>query len=316
MVEHKSCELSVVIPVYGGELVLQELVKQLDDVFQVAEKIQSNYEVIFVCDQSPDNSWEVISKISKDRPQVSGMLLRVNAGQHNAIMAGLSKARGKIIVTMDDDLQHSPGDIPKLLQAIYSGYDLAFARFKNRNHPLWKRAGSWLNNYVASYLIKKPKDLYLSPFRAFRSEVCSDLLLYRGPYVYIDGLLLGVTSKITSVDVDHHNRYAGYSEYGFVKSLSLWLKMAINFSIAPLRLTSLLGFLFSAIGIFFAILFVIQKLIIDKMPDGWSSIMVALLITGGVQLMALGMIGEYLGRVLLTINSKPQYVVGETVGFR
>ena len=308
------CNLSIVIPVYGSELVLPELVSQIQKVLAGLEDIRGHYEIIFVCDRSPDNSWRVIQSLSADHPQVYGILLRMNAGQHNALMAGFAQARGKIIVTMDDDLQHSPSDIPKLLLEIRQGSDVAYARFKNRNHALWKIAGSHLNNLVAGYLMQKPRDLYLSPFRAMTAAIRDDILRYRGPYVYVDGLILTVTRNIASVDVDHHDRYAGESRYGFRKSLSLWLKMATSFSIVPLRLTSLLGMFFSGLGFLLAILLVIQKFTLNLMPIGWSSLIVTVLIIGGVQLLALGMIGEYLGRVLLTINSRPQYVIAETVG--
>lgn len=314
MVNDHPCKLSIVIPVYGSELILPELVSQIRKVMADFEDIREDYEIIFVCDRSPDNSWRVIQSLASDYPQVHGILLRMNVGQHNALMAGFAIARGEVIVTMDDDLQHSPADIPKLLLGIKQGYDVVYGRFKNRNHAFWKIVGSRFNNLVAGYLMQKPRDLYLSPFRAMKSVIRDDILRYRGPYVYVDGLILSVTRNITSVDVDHYDRYAGDSGYDFRKSISLWLKMAINFSIVPLRLTSLLGLFFSGLGFLLAILFIIQKFTLDLMPIGWSSLIVTILIIGGVQLLALGMVGEYLGRVLLTINSKPQYVVAETVG--
>ena len=314
MVSDTPIKLSIVIPVYGSELVLPELVLQIKGVLAGTEHGSAKFEIIFVCDRSPDNSWQVIQALSSDHPEVSGILLRMNAGQHNALMAGFLRTRGDVIVTMDDDLQHSPADIPKLLQAIEQGYDVAYARFKNRNHATWKIAGSRLNNLVAGYLMQKPRDLYLSPFRAMKAAIRDDILRYSGPYVYVDGLILSVTRKIASVDVDHHDRYAGDSGYSLRKSISLWLKMATNFSIVPLRLTSLLGLFFSGLGFVLAILLVIQKFTLNLMPIGWSSLIITILIIGGVQLLALGMIGEYLGRVLLTINSKPQYVIAEMVG--
>lgn len=314
MVDDHQCKLSIVIPVYGSALVLPELLSQIMNELDKLVSVRESYEIIFVCDRSPDNSWQVIQALSKTYLQVFGILLRMNAGQHNALMAGFARARGEVIVTMDDDLQHSPADIPKLLNEIEQGYDVAYGRFKNRNHALWKIAGSHVNNIVAGYLMQKPRDLYLSPFRAMKSVIRDDILRYVGPYVYVDGLIISVTRNIASVDVDHYERYAGDSSYGLRKSLSLWLKMATNFSIVPLRLTSLLGLIFSGLGFCLAVLLVIQKFTLNVMPIGWSSLIVTILIVGGVQLLALGMIGEYLGRVLLTINSKPQYVIAETVG--
>lgn len=306
--------LSFVIPVYGSEKVLPELISRLQAVLEPIPRLAGNYEVIFVCDCSPDQSWRVIRALSAQYPWVHGISLRMNAGQHNALMAGFAQARGKIILTMDDDLQHAPSDIPALLDELESGRDVVYARFKNRRHASWKIAGSRLNDLVAGYLMKKPKGLYLSPFRAIKAEIIADILRYHGPYVYVDGLLLSVTRNIGSVDVEHHDRFAGDSGYSFKKSISLWLKMATSFSIVPLRLTSFAGLFCAGFGFLLAVLLVIQRLTLNLMPIGWSSLAVAILIMGGMQLVALGMLGEYLGRVLLTLNSRPQYVIGETSG--
>jgi undecaprenyl-phosphate 4-deoxy-4-formamido-L-arabinose transferase len=306
--------LSFVIPVYGSEKVLPELVSRLDEVMATLPKARGNYEVIFVCDCSPDRSWAVIQALSATHPWVRGILLRMNAGQHNALMAGFAQARGQIVMTMDDDLQHSPSDIPALLEELAAGRDVVYARFRSRKHASWKIWGSRLNDKVAGYLMNKPAGLYLSPFRAMKAAIIQDVLRYRGPYVYVDGLILSVTRNIGTVDVDHHDRYAGDSGYSLKKSISLWLKMATNFSIVPLRLTSFAGLVIASLGFILAVLLVIQKFTIDRMPIGWSSLIVTILMIGGVQLVALGMLGEYLGRVLLTLNSRPQYVVGETVG--
>lgn len=306
--------LSFVIPVYGSEKVLPELVARLQDVLDTLPAVRGSYEVIFVCDRSPDRSWHVIEQLAARHPWVRGILLRMNAGQHNALMAGFAQARGEIVMTMDDDLQHAPSDIPALLAELASGRDVVYARFKNRKHASWKIAGSRLNDLVAGYLMQKPKGLYLSPFRAMRAAIVRDILRYRGPYVYVDGLLLSVTRNIGTVDVEHHDRYAGDSGYSLRKSISLWLKMATSFSIVPLRLTSFAGMAIAGLGFLLAVLLVIQKFTLDLMPIGWSSLIVTVLMLGGIQLVALGMLGEYLGRVLLTLNLRPQYVVDASVG--
>jgi len=314
MDNNKNQLISVVIPVYGGEKSIPELTSQIRTALGECGDREITFEIIFVCDQSPDNSWKVICDLSNLYSEVRGILLAVNSGQHNALMAGFSRAKGEIIVTMDDDLQHSPFDILTLVAEIKSGKDVVYAGFMGRKHPLWKIAGSYLNNIVASYLIKKPKDLYLSPFRALRASIKDELLRYTGPYVYVDGLILTVTANIGSIRVRHYSRYDGVSNYGLLNSISLWMKMATSFSIFPLRLTSLAGILISLVGFFSAILLIIQKLTLDRMPIGWSSLIVTILIIGGLQLLAIGVVGEYLGRALLTLNSRPQYVVAKTVG--
>jgi undecaprenyl-phosphate 4-deoxy-4-formamido-L-arabinose transferase len=311
-----SCKFSVVIPCYKSELVLFELVNRIKKIFSDSRISTESYEIIFVCDHSPDNTWITIRKLSGIHKQVRGLLLRMNVGQHNALMAGFKVAKGEVIITMDDDLQHSPSDMLLLISTIEKGADVAYANFNNRNHPIWKVLGSKLNNLVAGYLMDKPSDLYLSPYRAIKASIIIDILKYTGPYVYIDGLILAATRNIKSVTVNHYDRFAGSSSYGLRKSISLWLKMATSFSIAPLRLTSLIGIFFSFLGLLLAFLLVIQKFTWNLMPIGWSSLIVTILIIGGFQLLALGMIGEYLGRVLLTINSKPQYIISESVSIK
>lgn len=312
MPDEQRPALSVVIPVYGSERVLPELVARLEATLDGIASLEGRYELILVCDCSPDQSWRTIQALASRHPWVRGLSLRMNAGQHNALMAGFTQARGEVVVTMDDDLQHSPQDIPALLAALDEGRDVVYARFKARRHAWWKVAGSRLNDWVAGYLLQKPKGLYLSPFRALRAGIVAEVLQYKGPYAYVDGLVLSVTRNLGSVDVDHHDRYAGDSAYSLRKSISLWLKMATSFSIVPLRLTSFAGLCFAGLGFLLAMAFVVQKFTIDRMPDGWSSLMVAILVLGGVQLLALGMLGEYLGRVLLTLNSRPQFVIGES----
>ena len=300
--------LSVVIPVYGSEEILPELISQLESVLDHSDL---EYEVILVCDQSPDRSWQVIQNLVRTRNRFHGILLRMNVGQHNALMAGLRASNGEIIITMDDDLQHSPKDISLLVKGISEGYDVSYARFQSRYHPFWKLIGSRVNDIVARFLMGKPAHIYLSPFRAFSASIRDEVLKYRGPYVYLDGLILSVTRNIVMVDVKHHDRFAGVSRYGFKKSFALWLKMATSFSILPLRITSFLGLIFSGLGFLLAILLIIQKFTLNAMPIGWSSLIVTVLILGGVQLLAVGMLGEYLGRVLLTLDSRPQFVIGE-----
>ena len=308
----ENLDLSIVIPVYNSERILPHLVSQIAAVMRANEW---SFEILLVCDCSPDASWNVILELTNSYSFVKGIHLSINVGQHNALMAGFGRATGNAVITMDDDLQHEPRDIPKLIEALDSGYDAVYGRFISRSHPTWKLIGSKVNDKVAGFLLEKPRDLYLSPFRAFRAKIKAEILRYSGPYVYVDGLILGATQKIASVNVEHHERFSGESRYGLLKSISLWSKMATNFSILPLRITSLLGLVFAAFGFLLALVFVAQKFTVDAMPDGWSSLMVIMLIVSGVQLLALGMLGEYLGRVLLTINSKPQFVIEEESGF-
>lgn len=306
-------QLSVVIPVFQSENIIPVLASRLIDVLIKLCGNESNFEIIFVSDNSPDRSWTEIQKICAKYKAVKGIRLRVNAGQHNAIMAGLRVSRGEIVVTMDDDLQHSPDDLPGLVNGVRAGADVVFAKFQARKHPKWKIFGSWLNDIAASLLLGKPRGLYLSPFRALRKSIASEVIRYSGPFPYIDGLILGITDNIGSIEIDHHERYFGEGGYGLRKSISLWMKMATGFSIYPLRLTAFIGLCVAFIGFLLAFALILQKFTFDSMPDGWSSLIVTVLIIGGVQLIALGVIGEYLGRTLLTLNMRPQYVISEEI---
>jgi undecaprenyl-phosphate 4-deoxy-4-formamido-L-arabinose transferase len=307
-------ELSVVIPVYGSATILPALAERLEDALTPALGA-GNFEVVLVHDNGPDNAWEVIRALSATRPWLRGLDLRRNAGQHNAIMAGLAAARGHFLVTMDDDLQHDPDDVSRILDALRGGADLVYAQFPQRRHALWKRAGSRFNDRVAQWLLGKPADLYLSPFRGFVRGLRDEVLRYQGPFVYVDGLLLQSTSphRIATLTVTHHARSDGRSGYSLRKSVSLWLQMATSFSIVPLRLVSFAGALASCVAFLVAIVVLIQKLRHPELPVGWASLILSILFMGGLQLLALGAIGEYTGRVLLNVNKRPQYVVGDTV---
>ena len=305
-------ELSVVIPVYGSERILPSLTERLHAALspRYGDGADANFEVILVNDSSPDGSWPVIKELGSLRPWLKGLNLRKNAGQHNAVLTGLRFAKGRYIVTMDDDLQHDPMDILAIVDKLQEGHDVCYSRFRSRRHAWWKRAGSAFNDAVANHLLKKPKGLYLSPFKGMVSEVRDEIIDFSGPYVYLDGLILSTTNSIVTIELEHHERPDGKSGYSLRKSISLWLKMATSFSVAPLRVASVVGLVFSGFGFLAAIAFVIQRFTLNAMPVGWSSLMVSVLILGGIQLLALGIIGEYVGRVLLHVNGRPQAVIG------
>ena len=308
----EQLEISVVIPVYGSARILPELVERLQAALVAITK-PDGFEVVLVHDHGPDDSWQVIQKLARTRPWLKGVNLRRNASQHNALMAGFAHSAGKYVITMDDDLQHDPHDIPRIIESLQQGADLCYVRFASRKHALWKRAGSAFNDIVASRLLNKPRNLYLSPFRGMRREICDEALTYRGPFVYVDGLLLQSTSNYTMITAHHHERQDGQSGYSLRKSISLWLQMATSFSIVPLRFVSLAGLAASALSFIFALAVVGRKLAVPDMAVGWPSLIFAILFMGGLQLLALGAIGEYVGRILLNVNNRPQYVVGNTI---
>ena len=305
-------EISIVIPVYRSEKILPELVAQVFAAMQAAG-MHERFELILVSDSSPDRSWEVIVELAPRHAFLRGICLARNFGQHNAVMAGLNSAAGEIIVIMDDDLQHPPSAIMLLVQALRGGADVCFTTYIDRKHAIWKRFGSWVNDVAASFLLGKPRGLYLSSFKAMHRRVAQEIVRYDGPYAYIDGLILDVTRHVTSVPVVHQERHEGRGNYGLRRSLSLWLKMATSFSIIPLRVASFTGTVLAGLSAMAMIVVIAQKLRHPEIQAGWASILTAILFIGGLQLLCLGVIGEYLGRAYLKINRKPQFVVRQRI---
>jgi len=309
--ESKELTLSIIVPVYRSASILPRLVEEVRSACVNSARIET-FELILVCDASPDNSWDIIEQLAHDNSFVKGVCLRRNFGQHNATMAGLSLSLGSNVVIMDDDLQHPPSEIPHLVEALQKGADVCYTRYGNRQHQAWKKMGSMFNNWVATLLLAKPKNLYLSSFKALRREVVIEVIRYNGPYAYIDGLILDVTRNIVSIEIEHQARYSGESGYNLIRSVSLWLKMATGFSIVPLRFASMLGLMITLIA-FLSLIFVVSARIINpSISAGWPSVISTILFLGGVQLACIGIIGEYIGRTYLLVNRKPQYVIRAT----
>ena len=304
-------QLSIVVPVYRSAECLPALVRRIEK--EVADYFQI-YELILVNDDSPDTSWEVIQRLASEHHFITGVNLRKNAGQDNAIMAGLNVATGEVVIIMDDDLQHDPSDIPALDRQIKYGFDVVYARFEHMQQALWKNFGSWFNDRFAMLTLGKPKNIYMSPYKALRREVVHEVIKYAGPYPYVDGLIFAVTSKITQIPATHHTRFAGKSNYSLLRSIKVWLKLATGFSAFPLRIATFLGGAMSLLAFVLAAYFALQALISARGPEGWASVIVAVLFIGGVQLIGIGAVGEYVGRIFVTQNARPQFTVKEICG--
>jgi polyisoprenyl-phosphate glycosyltransferase len=301
-------KLSIVVPVYKSADCLPELARR------VARDVDGrfdSYELILVNDDSPDTSWDVIMSLTLVHPFVVGVDLRKNVGQDNAIMAGLHYASGEVVVVMDDDLQHDPSDIAALCRALQQGSDVVYARFGRKRQALWKNLGSRLSDRVAVVVLGKPKDIYMSPYKAIRREIVDEIVKYDGPFTYVDGLIFSITSHITQIDVEHHPRLAGQSNYNLIRSIKVWLKLATGFSVIPLRLATFTGGAIALFSFLMAIFFVVQAFVIDKVPEGYPSLIVTLFFLGGIQLMGIGAVGEYIGRIFITQNKTPQFTVKE-----
>jgi len=299
--------LSIVVPVYRGASTVGRLVDALAQL-----RPEGGIEVVLVNDGSPDNSGDVCrALVASAAMPITFVEHARNYGEHNAVMTGLRHARGAYVITMDDDLQNPPEEVLKLYDhARLGGFDVVYTRYAVKRHDGWRNLGSRFANRVADLLLDKPKGLYLSSFRCMSRLVVDAVLRYQGPYPYIDGLIMQVTQRIASIEVLHLPRAEGRSNYNLTRLTRLWLNLATNFSVLPLRLAVGAGVTMGLLGLLGAVLVLIEALFYAP-PPGWASTMVVVLLIAGVQFTMLGVLGEYVGRVFLTVNGKPQGIVRE-----
>jgi undecaprenyl-phosphate 4-deoxy-4-formamido-L-arabinose transferase len=307
--------LSIVVPVYRSADCLEALIAAIS---ATLVPLGVPYEVVLVNDCSPDASWTVIEQLCRRHGNVVGVDLRRNFGQDSAILTGIRVTRGQYIAVMDDDLQHDPKDIPSLVAGLEAGFDVVYAQFRKRRQKAWKNLGSWFAGKVAEWVLNKPKDIYLSPYKVFRREVADLICNYHGAEPYIDGLLLQLTSRITQVPVEHRPRYSGKSTYTLWESIRIWMRIAFSFSVKPLRLVTVLGLAFSLLGVLVGIAVILYRLSSpESFPEstaGWASLIVAVLFLGGIQMIFFGILGEYAGRTYLRVNDQPQTAVRTVYG--
>ena len=303
----QEVRLSIVIPVFRAERTIRPLVCTIADCLAGV----CDFEIVLVNDGSPDDSAAVCRELADTHGCVKFLNLSRNFGEHNAVMAGLNHCDGDYVVIMDDDFQNPPREILRLLSEIRKGYDVVFSQYAVKQHHFLRNLGSRLNDRVAVLLLDKPRDLYLSSFKILSRFVVNELVKYDGPYPYIDGLVLRMTRNYSRVLVTHDPRRVGRSGYTVRKLIALYLNMFTNFSILPLRLASCAGLATSALGLVLAVYFIIERIIDPSVPAGWASMIVSMFLIGGIQLFGLGMIGEYLGRLYLKDNGRPQFVVRE-----
>jgi polyisoprenyl-phosphate glycosyltransferase len=301
-------KISICIPVYNGAATIERLV-------DTVERELSGYalEFVLVNDASRDDSEAVCERMALARDNLRFISLRKNFGEHNAVMCALNHVTGDCAVIIDDDFQNPPEEIIRLVQELEKGFDVVYSRFEEKQHSTFRNLGSKFNDLTATWLLEKPKNLYLSSFKAIRREVVDEIVKYQGPFPYVDGLILRVTTSISSVLVRHNDREEGKSNYTLKKLISLWLNMFINFSIKPLRVFTMLGLGISIISGFLIIYFILEKLLYPESSQGWASIMVAITFFSGIQLMFLGLISEYLGKHYLTTNKAPQWTIKKIV---
>jgi undecaprenyl-phosphate 4-deoxy-4-formamido-L-arabinose transferase len=300
--------LSVVIPLYGSANSIERVVHDL-----TALPIEGGLEIVLVNDGSPDDTLGACRRILSTCPiPVTVVNLARNFGEHNAVLAGLRETHGQWVVTMDDDGQNPPAEVLRLLAAARSGgYDAVFGRYAVKKHATWRNWGSWFVNQIAIWVLDKPRGFYLSSFRCLSRFLVGEITRYEGPHPYIDGLILQSTRHFASVSVEHRPRGSGRSRYTLRKLVRLWLRLLVNFSVRPLRIATMVGLAMGTLGLV-GLVWVAILFLTDRGPAfGWGSLTAALFLFSGTQMVMLGLIGEYLGRVYLNINRRPQAVVRE-----
>ena len=301
--------LSVIIPVYNSQESLPLLV---EEVSQILINHREQFEIILVNDGSRDNSWKIIEDLSSIHPEVRGVNLVRNFGQHNALLCGIRLATYSIIVTMDDDLQHPPSEIYKLVDEIRSGKDLVYASPKKETHSWWRNFSSNLSKWalkVSTHITYAEK---ISAFRAFQTNLRDNFENFLNPYVSVDVLLSWGATKIGFIEVDHHVRKSGVSQYTFRKLLKHAINMLLGFSVLPLRIASILGFIFTLFGFIVLSYVLIRYFIQGGGVPGFSFLASTIAIFSGIILFVLGIIGEYLARLYINMMSKPQYMISQT----
>jgi undecaprenyl-phosphate 4-deoxy-4-formamido-L-arabinose transferase len=304
-------DLSVVIPVYRSATTLPELVGRLLDVLDAAAP---SSEIVLVDDGSPDESWRVLHALRRQHPdRLIAVRLMRNYGQHNALMCGFRHARGRVVVTLDDDLQNPPEEIPRLLDALHSAdLDLVYGVPDVKRHAGWRNLGSALVTGFYRLVFRSP--VRISAFRAIRRELLQTIFAYDLNFTFVDGLLAWNTQRVGQVAVAHHPRARGRSGYSLGRLAALALNLFTNFSLLPLQLVSACGLLTALGGLATAGYYLVQYLRANISVPGYASTIVAILVLGGVQLLALGIMGEYLGRLHLNVNRKPQYFERQVLG--
>ncbi len=304
--------VSFVIPCYRSAATVSAVVEEINST--MAALPNYDHEIILVNDCSPDNTFSVIEGLAWADKRITAVDLAKNFGQHAAIMAGLHHSRGDYIVCLDDDGQTPADEVGKLLAKLEEGYDVVYASYgHHKQHSFFRNFGSWLNGKMTEIMLGKPKELSLTSYFAAQRFIIDEMLRYEHCFPYVMGLVLRSTKNICNVPVNHRQRQEGHSGYTLSKLLNLWMNGFTSFSIKPLRLATYMGCLTAFIGFIYAIVIVIRYFTVHMAPMGWSSTTALLLILGGIILLVLGLVGEYVGRIFMCVNASPQYVERKVV---
>ena len=299
---------SIVIPCYRSDQTIRKVVELTMEEFRKMERPVPEFVLVDDCSPDGGKTVAVLRTLVADYPNVRVIELAKNAGQHNAILAGLHFAKGDIIMALDDDMQTHPDQMPVSLEELDKGYDIVYGYYPHKKHSWWRNIGTFMNYITVRILLKKPKGLRTSSFWAIRRFVRDYAVQYPSQFTHLQGLFLRITRNITCVPIEHHEREVGESGYTFSKLFGLWSNI-MGFSVEPLRIATRCGFVISFIGVLMALLVVIRKLVNPAYAIGWPSLMSAICFFAGVNMLFLGLIGEYVGRIFLGYSNTPQFVV-------
>lgn len=303
-------KVSFVIPCYRSEHTLPHVVAEIEKTMK--ELSQYEYEIILVNDCSPDNTVEVIRGLCSENKAIKGISFSRNFGQHAALMAGLRQSQGDYMVCLDDDGQTPADEAGSLLAKLEEVYDAVYARYDHKKHSAFRNLGSKVNEMMTRIMLDKPAELYISSYFAVRRFVVEDMIRYENSYPYVIGLVLRATKNITNVLVKHREREEGSSGYTLKKLLGLWFNGFTAFSVKPLRIATAIGTFFACLGFLYGFYTIIKRFVNPEVPMGFSSMMSAIVFFGGMIMVLLGLIGEYIGRIYISLNNSPQYVVRES----
>ena len=310
-------KISFVIPCYRSEHTIEGVVKEIEVTMEgLAKEKGYSFEIILVNDCSPDNTMGTIRKLCEEKEYITGIGFARNFGQHAALMAGLRQSSGDYVVCLDDDGQTPADEVGKLLMKLEEGFDAVYAKYEHKQHSGFRNFGSKVNELMTRVLLEKPKELYISSYFAVKRFVVEDMILYENSYPYVIGLVLRTTKSITNVVVNHREREEGTSGYTLKKLFGLWFNGFTAFSVKPLRIATCLGVISAVLGFVYGIYTIIKKFINPAVPMGFSSMMAALVFFGGMIMIMLGLIGEYIGRIYISMNNSPQYVIKERINVK
>ncbi|MBT5016356.1 glycosyltransferase family 2 protein [Candidatus Peregrinibacteria bacterium] len=303
-------KISVVIPVYNSEKIVGTTAKNVVSFF---ENQNLDYEIILINDHSPDGSWKIVKELAQKYPHIIAINLLKNYGQHNAIFCGFCHATGDYVVTMDDDMQNPPEEIIHLLNKAKEGHDVVFGKFRKKKHSLKRRLGTKIIGYLNFKIFNKPKNITLTNFRLIRRDVIERVINYQTAFPYIPGLVLMFSHNVGNVMVEHRAREIGKSNYSLFKISKLVGALLFNYSSYPIKLFTAAGFVVSLVSFLLGLRFLIFGLIFGSSVPGWTTVVVLVSFLGGFIILMLGMIGEYLARVLNQVTSNKGFIVKEII---